>query len=99
MAINRQDPQFVSGQVNQVAESLIHTEETMNELRFATGLDPTDDAAQTSFPGQLRAKPAFPLPSRLVNPAEASAAAPRTAFSFFSGSRHGQPKLALESWR
>jgi hypothetical protein len=50
MAINRQDPQFVSGQVDQVAESLVHTEETMNELRFATGLDPTDDATPSIIP-------------------------------------------------
>jgi hypothetical protein len=50
MAINRQDPQFVSGQVDQVAESLVQTEQTMNEIRFATGLDPIDDAAPSIMP-------------------------------------------------
>ena len=37
MAINRQDPQFVSGQVDQVADSLVQTEQAMNDLQFATG--------------------------------------------------------------
>jgi chemotaxis protein histidine kinase CheA len=50
MAINRQDPQFVSGQVDQVAASLVQTEQTMNELQFATGLDPIDDAAPSIIP-------------------------------------------------
>jgi hypothetical protein len=50
MAINRQDPQFVTGQVDLVASSLVQTEETMNELQFATGLDPIDDAAPAIIP-------------------------------------------------
>ncbi len=50
MAINRQDPQFVSGQVDQVAASLVQTEQTMNDLQFATGLDPIDDAAPSIIP-------------------------------------------------
>lgn len=39
MAVNRQEPDFISHQVDLVASSMIQTEETMNELRFATGLD------------------------------------------------------------
>ena len=50
MAINRQDPQFVSGQVDQVADSLVQTEQAMNDLQFATGLDPIDDMAPNIFP-------------------------------------------------
>jgi hypothetical protein len=50
MAINRQDPQFVTGQVDQVAESLVQTEKTMNELSFATGLDEVDDAIPSIIP-------------------------------------------------
>jgi hypothetical protein len=50
MAINRQDPGFVSGQVDQVADSLVQTERTMNEIRFATGLEPLDDAAPSIMP-------------------------------------------------
>jgi hypothetical protein len=38
MAVNRQEPDFISGQVDQVASSMLETERTMNELRFATGL-------------------------------------------------------------
>jgi hypothetical protein len=43
MAVNRQEPEFISGQVDQVAGSLLDTEKTMNELRFATGLDTFDE--------------------------------------------------------
>jgi hypothetical protein len=50
MAINRQDPGFVSGQVDQVADSLVQTERTMNEIRFATGLEPIEDAAPSILP-------------------------------------------------
>lgn len=39
MAVNRQEPDFISSQVDLVATSMIQTEQTMNELRFATGLD------------------------------------------------------------
>ncbi len=52
MAVNRQEPEFISGQVDQVANSMVDTEKTMNELQFITGLDaPQDDA-----PMLLRAK-------------------------------------------
>lgn len=50
MAINRQDPQFISGQVDQVTASLVGTERTMNDLQFVTGLDPIDDAAPVIIP-------------------------------------------------
>ena len=60
MAINRQDPQFVSGQVDQVADSLVQTEQTMNELQFA-GLDPIDDAAPNIFPRGAAVEPAPPV--------------------------------------
>jgi hypothetical protein len=45
MAVNRQEPEFISGQVDQVAESMLDTERTMNELRFATGFEETDSEA------------------------------------------------------
>lgn len=44
LAVNRQEPDFISGQVDQVASSMLETERTMNELKFATGFDTTDDA-------------------------------------------------------
>jgi len=43
MAVNRQEPQFISGQVDQVAASMLQTEQTMNELQFATGLEAVSD--------------------------------------------------------
>ncbi len=60
MAINRQDPQFVSGQVDQVAASLAQTEQTMNDLQFATGLDPIDDTAPSIIPRGAALEPAPP---------------------------------------
>jgi hypothetical protein len=43
MAVNRQEPEFISGQVDQVASSMVETEKTMNDLQFATGLDTLQD--------------------------------------------------------
>ncbi len=43
LAVNRQEPDFITAQVDQVASSMLQTEKTMNELRFATGLGPTDE--------------------------------------------------------
>lgn len=45
LAVNRQEPDFISGQVDQVASSMLETEKTMNELQFATGLGPLDEEA------------------------------------------------------
>ena len=38
MAVNRQEPEFISSEVDHVASSMMDTEKTMNELQFATGL-------------------------------------------------------------
>ena len=43
LAVNRQEPDFISGQVDQVAESMVETERTMGELQFVTGLQTTDE--------------------------------------------------------
>ena len=58
LAVNRQDPQFVSSQVDLVANSLVQTEQAMNDLQFATGLDPIDDAAPSIIPRGTVAEPA-----------------------------------------
>ena len=42
-AINRQEPDFISGQVDQVVTSMVQTEKTMNDLQFATGLEVNDE--------------------------------------------------------
>jgi len=44
LAINRQEPDFISTQVDAVATSMMQTERTMNELQFATGLEPAVEA-------------------------------------------------------
>jgi hypothetical protein len=44
LAVNRQEPDFISDQVDAVAESMLETERTMNELQFATGLSDADEA-------------------------------------------------------
>lgn len=43
MAVNRQEPDFISSQVDQVAKSMVDTERTMNDLQFATGLGPVEE--------------------------------------------------------
>ncbi len=43
MSVNRQEPDFISSQVDVVAGSMKHAEETMNELQFATGLASVDE--------------------------------------------------------
>ena len=45
LAVNRQEPDFISGQVDQVATSMMQTERTMNDLQFATGLAAVDQGA------------------------------------------------------
>jgi hypothetical protein len=43
LAINRQEPDFIAGQVDAVAGSMLDLERTMNDLQFATGLAPLDE--------------------------------------------------------
>jgi hypothetical protein len=44
MAVNRQEPDFISSQVDQVAAGMMETERTISDLQFATGLvDSLDD--------------------------------------------------------
>jgi len=45
LAVNRQEPDFISGQVDAVASSMLHAEKTMNDLQFATGLERFEDEA------------------------------------------------------
>jgi chemotaxis protein histidine kinase CheA len=47
LAVNRQEPDFISTQVDQVASSMLQTERTMNELQFATGLAAADEQVPT----------------------------------------------------
>jgi hypothetical protein len=43
LAVNRQDPDFISSQVDAVANSMRDTEKTMNDLQFVTGLGQVDE--------------------------------------------------------
>ena len=43
LAVNRQEPEFISQQVDHVASSMLETERTMNDLQFATGLESVDE--------------------------------------------------------
>lgn len=45
LAINRHEPAFLSAQIDQAVSSMEHTERTMHELRFATGIDVGEDFA------------------------------------------------------
>lgn len=44
IAVNRQEPDYVSSQVDLVASSMLETERTMNELKVFTGLGEVDDS-------------------------------------------------------
>lgn len=46
MAINRQEPDYIVHQVDEVASSMVQTERTMNELQFATGLAAEEEVPQ-----------------------------------------------------
>ena len=52
MGVNRQEPEAISSEVDHVASSMSDTEKMMNELQFATGLNPVDNEP----PELLRAK-------------------------------------------
>jgi DNA repair exonuclease SbcCD ATPase subunit len=59
LAVNRQEPDYISGQVDQVAASMMETEKTMNELQFVTGLESVDEAPsllQNDITRPVRAK-------------------------------------------
>ncbi len=43
MAVSRQEPEYISSQVDQVSSSMLDTERTMNDLRSITGLDEVGD--------------------------------------------------------
>ncbi len=45
LAVNRQEPDYISSQIDQVAHSMIDTEKTMNELKYVTGLGLEDEVA------------------------------------------------------
>lgn len=50
LAVNRREHDFISTQVDEVADSMVETEKTITELDFATGFDETD----TQVPDLLR---------------------------------------------
>ena len=54
LSVNRQDPDFIAGQVDQVAGSMFEMEKTMNDLQFATGLGPLEE----DVPELMQAPPA-----------------------------------------
>jgi hypothetical protein len=55
MAVNRQEPEFITGEVDHVAASMVDTERTMNELQFAAGFSTLDNEP----PDLLRGKTAL----------------------------------------
>lgn len=44
LAVNRQEPDYISSQIDQVAHSMQDTEKTMSELKYITGVELMDDA-------------------------------------------------------
>ncbi len=62
LAIGRQEPDFIAGQVDQVAASMRETERTMSDLNFTTGLEPLDEAV----PPLLQSPPPLPAQKKKV---------------------------------
>ena len=55
LSVNRQEPEFISSQVEHVADSMKQTEDTLSELRFATGLEAvTEETPQLLRPVQAK---------------------------------------------
>lgn len=46
LAVNRQEPDFIAGQVDQVVQGMVQTERTMSELQFATGLSADEEVPE-----------------------------------------------------
>jgi hypothetical protein len=67
MAVNRHDPEFISGQVDEVATSMVQTERTMGELDFLTGLDAADEAVPPMMQRELVAAPAQTSRTRIFS--------------------------------
>ena len=62
MAVNRHEPDFISGQVDEVASSMVQTEKTMSDLDFLTAAArASDDAAHLVI---TRRKTAFLMMNR-----------------------------------
>src|SRR5262249_59551130 len=64
MAINRQEPDYIVHQVDEVASSMVQTERTMNELQFATGLATEEEVPQLLQRQAITAKKGAPLAAR-----------------------------------
>ena len=55
MAVNRQESDYISSQVDRAANSMLDTERTMNELEYVTGIGHLDEAAPELMRARLRA--------------------------------------------
>jgi hypothetical protein len=55
VAINRQEPDYISSQIDSVAGSIMETEQTIHELDFATGLSESD----LDVPALLQSSPLY----------------------------------------
>ena len=45
ISVNRQDPEYISNQIDIVADSMKETERTMSDLEFVTGIGGLEDEA------------------------------------------------------
>jgi hypothetical protein len=50
LAVSRDEPNYIAGQVDHVAASMVQTERTMQELQFATGLASVDEDVPQLLP-------------------------------------------------
>lgn len=52
MSVSHEDPNFISTQVDSVAESIVHTEQAIREMTFITGLDQAGEDIAPSILGR-----------------------------------------------
>jgi hypothetical protein len=54
MSVNRRDPEYISGQIDAVANSMKDTERTMNDLQFISNIGELEDDAPELFEGKTK---------------------------------------------
>jgi hypothetical protein len=70
MAINRSDAAAITGQVEQITQGLMRTEQTINDLGFGTGAEPFDLTVpailsrEVALPADVESEPEPPPPRR-----------------------------------
>ena len=100
LAINRSDAEAITGQVEQITQGLVRTEQTINDLGFATGGESFDLTVPSILSRDVAAQARAGARRRL--PPRAGVRTRSSSFDCFQGEVTrclGQRGLVWESWR